>query len=72
MLAKTDFLLYLDSPLHLWHKKHGGKLKEPSSFELFLRSQGYEVEALAEKYLKKYVLSKYGMGMFNLFILTRR
>jgi len=62
MLTKTDFLLYLDSPLHLWYKTHGGKFKEPSSFELFLRTQGYEVERLAEKYLKKHVLPQYGKG----------
>lgn len=60
MLTKTDFLLFLESPLHLWHKKHGGKFSVPSSFELFLRTQGYEVEELAEKYLREHVLPKYG------------
>ena len=60
MLTKTDFLLYLDSPLHLWHKKQGGKFKEPTSFELFLRTQGYEIEKIAEKFLKEHVLPEYG------------
>lgn len=52
MLTKSDFLLYMSAPLHLWAKKHN-KLNKivPSVFEQHLMKQGYEVEKLAHKLL---------------------
>lgn len=52
MLTKSDFLLYLGAPLHLWAKKHN-KLNKivPSVFEQHLMKQGYEVEKLAHQLL---------------------
>jgi hypothetical protein len=45
MLTKSDFLLYLKAPLHLWADKHS-KLNKlvPSVYEQHLMKQGYEVE----------------------------
>ena len=52
MLTKSDFLLYLKAPLHLWAEKHG-KLNKlvPSVYEQHLMKQGYEVEKLAHELL---------------------
>lgn len=52
MLTKSDFLLYLKAPLHLWAEKHN-KLNKlvPSVYEQHLMKQGYEVEKLAHDLL---------------------
>ncbi len=52
MLTKSDFLLYLKAPLHLWAEKHN-KLNKlaPSVYEQHLMKQGYEVEKLAHELL---------------------
>lgn len=55
-LTKSDFLLFLDAPRHLWADKHDLIDKTPSPFEINVMMQGYEVEALAKEYLEKYVL----------------
>ena len=48
LISKTDFLLYLDAPLHLWAKKHN-KIEQIvlSLFELNLMEQGNQIEDLA-------------------------
>ncbi len=53
MLTKTDFLLYLEAPMHLWAKINR-QLEEvvPSDFERQLMEQGKVVEKLAVDYLK--------------------
>ena len=56
LLTKSDFLLFLDAPLHLWAKKHGHIHKTPTVFDINVMNQGYEVETLAKEYLEKYVL----------------
>ncbi len=56
LLTKSDFLLFLDSPRHLWADKHGLIDKTPSVFDINVMNQGYEVEALAKEYLEKFVL----------------
>lgn len=56
LLTKSDFLLFLDAPRHLWAGKHGLIDAIPSPFEVNVMTQGYEVEALAKEYLEKYVL----------------
>ena len=50
-LTKSDFLLYLDAPLHLWAKRHGRIEKPPSDFEIHIMNQGYQVEKLAKEYI---------------------
>ena len=55
-LTKSDFLLFLDAPRHLWSEKHDLIDKTPSAFDINVMTQGYEVEALAKEYLEKYVL----------------
>ena len=55
-LTKSDFLLFLEAPRHLWADKHDLIDKTPSPFEINLMKQGYEVEAFAKEYLEKYVL----------------
>jgi len=52
MLTKSDFLLFLKAPLHLWAKEND-KLdkKAPSAYEQHLMKQGYGVEKLARELL---------------------
>jgi hypothetical protein len=59
-LTKTDFIAYLDSPLHLWAIKHG-KLdqKELNAYVQHLFQQGYDVESHAEKYIQEYLIHEY-------------
>jgi hypothetical protein len=59
-ITKTDFLLYLDSPLHLWAFKNDKDFKK--EIDIFLQhlfKQGYEVEKYAKEYIKKYVIPEY-------------
>ncbi|MBI9045527.1 MAG: DUF2779 domain-containing protein [Anaerolineaceae bacterium] len=55
-LSKSDFLQYLESPMHLWAKKNNHIDKTPSAFDLHIMKQGYEVEKLAKEYLEKFNL----------------
>lgn len=55
MLTKSDFIVYMDAPMHLWASKHDQYNKELSLFDQHLIIQGYEVEALARKYVEKYI-----------------
>lgn len=54
MLSKSDFLLYLEAPMHLWASKNG-RLEEiiPSDFERQLMEQGKVVEKLAISFLQE-------------------
>ena len=54
MLTKSDFLLYLEAPMHLWADKNG-QLEEivPSDFERQLMEQGKVVEQLAISFLQE-------------------
>ncbi len=60
MISKTDFLIYLDSPLHLWAAKNRriekGMLNE---YTKYLLEQGDQVEQLAVQYAKEHLLKKY-------------
>ena len=52
MITKSDFLLFLKAPLHLWAKENDKlEKKAPSIYEQHLMKQGYEVEKLAHKLL---------------------
>lgn len=52
MLSKSDFLSFLDNPLHFWAAKHGHAHTTPDPASRFLMRQGYQVEELAIDYLK--------------------
>lgn len=55
-LTKSDFLLFLEAPRHLWANKHNLIDKTPSEFDVHIMEQGYEVEVLAREYASKHVL----------------
>lgn len=60
MLTKSDFLIYLDAPRHLWAAKHGMiEAKELNAYVQHLLEQGYEVEKLAEEYIQQYLIPQY-------------
>lgn len=57
MLSKTDFVHYLDSPMHAWAHKHDRlDVVEVSAFAQHIFAEGYKVEKLAKRYLQKYIL----------------
>lgn len=57
IITKSDFLVYLDSPRHLWALKHNLIPKEEESLYLkHIIEQGYEVEEHAKKLFKDYIL----------------
>ncbi|MBN2045681.1 MAG: DUF2779 domain-containing protein [Anaerolineales bacterium] len=60
ILTKTDYLLYLDSPMHLWAEKHD-RLEEvePSAFDQHLRAQGRAVQDCAQVYLRNKISQDY-------------
>ena len=53
MLTKTDFLIYMDTPMHLWAKKNGRLEKGPSDFDQHLMDQGMVVEEMALAFLSE-------------------
>lgn len=57
LISKSDYQLYLDSPMHLWAHKHGQIQKQPTEFDIHVMNQGYEVEELAKEYLEKFVVN---------------
>lgn len=60
MLTKSDFLLYLEAPMHLWAKEHNKlEITAPSAYDQHLMKQGYEVEKVAHDYLIRYVIPSY-------------
>ncbi len=59
-ITKTDFLLYLDSPLHLWAFKNNKIPRE--QIDIFLQhlfQQGYDVEKYAKEYINQYLIPQY-------------
>ncbi|MEK6221295.1 MAG: hypothetical protein N2D54_03520 [Chloroflexota bacterium] len=60
MLSKTDYKIYLDTPLHLWAIKHDHIKTEPiEGMQLHIMLQGQVVEKLAKKYLQEKLLAEY-------------
>ena len=58
MLSKTDFLTFLDSPMHLWASTHDQlEIQTPTPYEQHLMQQGQQVEALARQYLESFLLA---------------
>lgn len=58
MITKSDFRLYLDSPMHLWAQKHHQYQADESVFAQKLTQEGYKVEKLALQYLADFVIIK--------------
>lgn len=59
MLTKTDFLTWLDAPMHLWAKSHSLlEDQPPAAYDQFLAQQGQEVETLARQYIEQVILSE--------------
>jgi len=64
MLTKTDYLAYLDCPMHLWALKHGQLDKQSKdAFLELLIEQGYEVEKLAKEFISKYIAGIGGLDI---------
>lgn len=62
-LTKSHFLIYLDSPLHLWAHSHGLEgTKVVSVYDQHLSRQGYAVEKLAKQFLESKVHLDYPKG----------
>lgn len=62
-LTKSDFLIYIDSPMHLWAKSRGlEKSKVISVYDQHLSKQGYQVEKIAKEFLKNKVSREYPVG----------
>jgi hypothetical protein len=53
MLTKSDFLVYLDTPLHLWAGHNQLIEKTPSPYELQLFEQGKEIEKLGKEFIQR-------------------
>ncbi|MFZ5376474.1 MAG: DUF2779 domain-containing protein [Patescibacteria group bacterium] len=62
-LTKSAFLTFLDSPLHLWASvNHQQEDRKFSSYDQLIAKQGYEVEALAKKFVEQKVATQYPTG----------
>ena len=58
MLTKSDFLIFLEAPMHLWAAKHDQlEVGELSQHELHLRQQGIEIELMAREFLQNHFLT---------------
>ena len=65
MISKSDFLTYLDAPMHLWAKAHDQlKPKVPTLYEQHLIQQGQLIETLARDYLQNHLLQQYEDAQF--------
>lgn len=59
-LSKTDFLWYLDAPMHLWAKAHDAlELGTQTPYEQHLIQQGVRVETLAREYIEKVLVPQH-------------
>ncbi|MEA3327308.1 MAG: DUF2779 domain-containing protein [Chloroflexota bacterium] len=60
MLTKTDFMLYLNAPMHLWAAAHNQlETRPPTLYEQHLSQQGHQVESLGHTYLEDVLLPHY-------------
>jgi hypothetical protein len=65
-ITKSDFLVYLDAPLHLWARKHNLLEKTtPSDYDLHLMSEGQKVEKYANQFLEEIVLKQYSSAQIH-------
>jgi hypothetical protein len=66
MIAKTDFITYLDAPLHLWAAKHDRIAPSVLTVhERYLMEQGKAIEKMAATYLEAFVLREYAGDEFT-------
>lgn len=62
-LTKSNFLTFLDSPLHLWAQLNKQtETKQFSVYDQLIAKQGYQVEALAKKFLEQKITNEYPSG----------
>lgn len=62
-LTKSNFLTFLESPLHLWASVNNKQENRTFSvYDQLIAKQGYEVEALAKKFLEQKVAREYPAG----------
>jgi hypothetical protein len=56
MISKSDFTLFLESPMHLWAEKHN-QLEDslPTRHQKYLIDQGYQIENLAISFLREFL-----------------
>lgn len=60
VLTKSDFLYFLDSPIHFWARINQRATPKPlSMFEQHLFEQGMQAEQLAKKFVEDVVLGRY-------------
>ena len=60
MITKSDFLLYLEAPLHLWAKENNQLEKiVPTTYERHLMEQGKDIEELAKAFLQAFLSARY-------------
>jgi len=58
-LSKSDFLYYLDAPMHLWAKRHDQADRKISDYDRHLMEQGKQVGMLGQDFLQWYVGKNY-------------
>ncbi len=54
-LTKSNFLTYLDAPMHLWADDNNKFEKPLTVYDQHLLQEGYKVEKLAKEYLQNFV-----------------
>lgn len=55
-ITKSDFLQFLEAPIHLWAHKHNFvNHHQPSAYSQYLINQGYEIENLVKSYFLQYL-----------------
>lgn len=59
MLTKSDYLLFLDAPMHLWAKKHDRIETVLSAQDRHLFEQGQKVGKAAQEFLREHVSREY-------------
>ena len=60
IITKTDFRLFLDTPLHFWALKHGFTPAQLfSAMDDFRMQQGQQIEGLAQAYIAQTILPRY-------------
>ena len=58
VLTKTDFMSYLEAPMHLWAEKHSAVEVQPTPYELHTMEQGKDIHSLAKAFLKAHLISQ--------------
>ncbi|MCH7663171.1 MAG: hypothetical protein IH859_04790, partial [Chloroflexi bacterium] len=65
MLSKSDYLKYLDAPMHLWAQVNSRFEKELTAFERHMIEQGNQVHAAADDYLQVFTASHYDKAEYQ-------